>query len=84
MTAVVHMRGRNQVPCAQRVKKGWRWSEKCRDGGEWRKASVVLKEERGSVHKRDRLGRISGEGNGNPLQYSCLDNPTDGESWCRL
>ena len=23
------------------------------------------------------LGRISGEGNGNPLQYSCLENPTD-------
>ena len=24
--------------------------------------------------------RSSGEGNGNPLQYSCLDNPTDGEA----
>ena len=23
-------------------------------------------------------GRSSGEGNGNPLQYSCLENPTDG------
>ena len=22
-------------------------------------------------------GRSSGEGNGSPLQYSCLDNPTD-------
>ena len=22
------------------------------------------------------LGRSSGEGNGNPLQYSCLENPT--------
>ena len=22
-----------------------------------------------------------GEGNGNPLQYSCLENPTDGGSW---
>ena len=22
-----------------------------------------------------------GEGNGNPLQYSCLENPTDGEAW---
>jgi len=26
------------------------------------------------------LGR-SGEGNGNPLQYSCLENPTDGGAW---
>ena len=23
----------------------------------------------------------SGEGNGNPLQYSCLENPMDGEAW---
>ena len=25
--------------------------------------------------------RSSGEGNGNPLQYSCLENPMDGEAW---
>ena len=23
----------------------------------------------------------SGEGNGNPLQYSCLENPMDREAW---
>ena len=28
------------------------------------------------------LGRIPGEGNGNPLQYSCLENPTDGGASC--
>ena len=27
------------------------------------------------------LGRSHGEGNGNPLQYSCLENPMDGEAW---
>jgi len=27
------------------------------------------------------LGRSSGEGNGNPLQYSCLENPMDGGLW---
>ena len=27
------------------------------------------------------LGRSSGEGNGNSLQYSCLENPTDGGAW---
>ena len=26
-------------------------------------------------------GRASGEGNGTPLQYSCLENPIDGEAW---
>ena len=27
------------------------------------------------------LGRSSGEGNGNPLQYSCLGNPMDKGAW---
>ena len=26
-------------------------------------------------------GRFSGEGNGNPLQYSCLENPIDRGAW---
>ena len=26
-------------------------------------------------------GRYSGEGNGNPLQYSCLENPMDRGAW---
>ena len=29
----------------------------------------------------DRLGWNSGEGNGTPLQYSCLENPMDGGAW---
>ena len=28
------------------------------------------------------LGRSPGEGNGKPLQYSCLENPRDGGAWC--
>jgi len=27
------------------------------------------------------LGRSSGKGNGNPLQYSCLENPMDRGAW---
>ena len=27
------------------------------------------------------LGRSPREGNGNPLQYSCLENPMDGGAW---
>ena len=27
------------------------------------------------------LGRSPGEGNGNPLQYRCLENPRDREAW---
>ena len=26
-------------------------------------------------------GRSPGKGNGNPLQYSCLENPMDGGAW---
>ena len=27
------------------------------------------------------LWTLGGEGNGNPLQYSCLENPMDGGAW---
>ena len=26
-------------------------------------------------------GRYPGEGNGNPLEFSCLENPMDREAW---
>ena len=29
-------------------------------------------------------GKSSGEGNGNPLQYSCLGNPMGRGVWCAL
>ena len=40
-----------------------------------------------SAHNAGNLGSIPeserspGEGNGNPLQYSCLENPMDGGAW---
>ena len=45
------------------------------------KASVYNVRDLGSIPG---LGRFPGEGNGNPLQYSCLENPMDGGAWCRL
>ena len=30
------------------------------------------------------LRRSPGEGNGNPLQYSCLENPVDRGAWCAI
>ena len=45
-------------------------------GGSDGKASVYNVGDLGSIPGS---GRIPGEGNGNPLQYSCLENPTDGE-----
>ena len=35
----------------------------------------------GDVGSIPGLGRSPGEGNGNPLQYSCLENPMDREAW---
>ena len=35
----------------------------------------------GDVGSIPGLGRSSGEGNGNPLQYYCLENPMDGGAW---
>ena len=42
------------------------------------KASAYNTENPGSI---PRSGRSPGGGNGNPLQYSCLENPTDGGAW---
>ena len=44
-------------------------------GGSEVKASACDAGELGSIPSS---GRSSGEGNGNPLQYSCLENPMDG------
>ena len=50
-------------------------------GGSDGKASVYSVRDLGSISG---LGRFPGEGNGNPLQYSCLENPMDGGASCRL
>ena len=35
----------------------------------------------GDLGSNPGLGRSTGEGNGNPLQYSCLENPMDRGAW---
>ena len=35
----------------------------------------------GDVGSIPRSGRYPGKGSGNPLEYSCLDNPMDGGAW---
>ena len=47
-------------------------------GGSEGKASVYSAGDLGSIPG---LGRSPGEGNGNPLQYSCLENTMEGEAW---
>ena len=47
-------------------------------GGSDTKASAYNAGDLGSIPGS---GRSPGEGNGNPLQYSCLENLMDGEAW---
>ena len=47
-------------------------------GGSDGKASAYNAGDLGSIPGS---GRSPGEGNGNPLQYSCLENPMDGGAW---
>ena len=35
----------------------------------------------GNLHSMPGSGRLPGEGNGNPLQHSCLENPMDRGAW---
>ena len=47
-------------------------------GGSAGKESAYNAGDLGSIPE---LGRSPGGGNGNPLQYSCLENPMDREVW---
>ena len=47
-------------------------------GGSDGKESAYNAGDRGSIPGS---GRSPGEGNGNPLQYSCLENAMDGGGW---
>ena len=47
-------------------------------GGSEGKAYVYNAGDLGSIPG---LGRSPGEGNGNPIQYYCLENPTDRGAW---
>ena len=47
-------------------------------GGSDGKASLCSAGDQGSIPG---LGRSPGEGNGSPLQYSCLENSMDGAAW---
>ena len=45
------------------------------------KESATNAEDAGDAGSIPALGRSPGEVNGNPLQYSCLENPVDRGAW---
>ena len=65
------------------------WGHKESDMNEWLNNKVIywwlsgknLPGNEGDVSLILGLGRSPGEGNGNPLQYSCLENPMDRGAW---
>ena len=59
----------------------WRWVEftgKHHEGILWTNRNVSLSWSPWYLHRNMLPG---GEGNGTPLQYSCLENPMDGGAW---
>ena len=54
------------------------WTKQGFPGGSDGKVPVCNSGDLGSIPG---LGRSPGEGNGNPLQYSCLENPMDKGAW---
>ena len=50
-------------------------------GSTWEVWSPLLKIR---LWLKEVLHLVCGKGNGNPLQYSCLENPMDRAAWCRL
>ena len=51
------------------------------DGLPWPKPYKIGNSGNFVVHLAKFRGRSPGEGNGDPLQYSCLENPIDGGAW---
>ena len=50
-------------------------------GGSDDKESACNAGDAGDMGSIPASGRSPGEGHGNPLQYSCLENPMDRETW---
>ena len=69
-----------QVLCAQRVHVGHRKSPRSLNLG-CSGGSVVKNPPVNAGYLGSIPGRSPGEGNGNPLQSSCLENPVDREAW---
>ena len=58
------------------------FSEKYRGmGGPKKKILFISNEDSGKVSALETAQLSTGEGNGIPLQYSCLENPMDGGAW---
>ena len=90
-----YLQNRNRVTDVEnkfRVSKGERGGRDKLGGWDWHTHTTILGFSGGSGGRESAcnagdlglisgLGRSPGEGNGKPLQYSCLQNPTDRGTW---
>ena len=53
----------------------------CKQHGSAGKESIYNVGDTGDADLISGSGRSPGDGNGNPLQYSCLENPMDRRAW---
>ena len=75
---VAERRERGEVPdSTERRNRQEEVSQEVSSGSD-SKESACNVEDLGLIHG---LGRSPGEGNGSPLQYSCLENPRDRGAW---
>ena len=77
---VGHSWAANTVNSKQKGLVSWKepWESFGFPGGSEGKASAYNAGDPGLIPES---GRSPGEGNGTPLQYSCLENPMDWEAW---
>ena len=69
------------LPRSKRLLMPWLQSSSCLPGGSVGKESTCNAGATGDTGSTPGLERSSGEGHGNPLQYSCLKNPMDRGAW---
>ena len=76
--AAIHGVAKSRTQLSDWTELNWKISQDL-PGGSNGKASVYNAGDLGSIPGS---GRFPGEGNGNPLQYSCLENPMNRGAWC--
>ena len=62
--------------CSYEIKRHWLLGRKAMTN-----LDSILKSRDITLPTKVHLVKAMGEGNGNPLQYSCLENPMDGGAW---
>ena len=79
-SAILHfiLRKSNDISKITQLISDYIWIRSDFPGGSDSKVSAYNAGDPGSIPG---LGRSPGEGNGNPLQYSCLENPMDRRAW---